>query len=106
INYALAIVFILIGWSARVAKYYFEYDKDDTTSSLRGWWKIYDRYIIYGFIGCICLAFVSDIIWSWVDVWFAADGVPYDERVNIFIGFIVFGILALLDKKVKDKNNE
>ena len=107
-NYPLAILFALVGWCLRVAWYYFHYDKDTTYFNLRAWWKIYDKFIILGFVGSIALAFLSDIIWTIIDSWVGMEGVPFDERFNIAIGFLAIAILMFFDRnatKANENNN-
>lgn len=103
INYWIAIPYALLGWAVRVCWYYFKYDKDTTSFDLRDWWRIYDKYIVLGFISCVALAFLSDLLWPIVDAWVSLDGSPFDERVNIVIGFLAIGILMFFDKKATSK---
>lgn len=106
INYVLAITYALLGWVVRVTWYYFEYDSDTLPFSLHKWWDIYDKFIITGFVTCVALAFLSDIIWSVCDAWVMMDGTPFDERFNIAIGFLAIGILMFFEKKSKSKLND
>lgn len=104
INYFLAISFALIGWFLRVVWYYFKFDSDTEVFNHKKFWLVYDKYIITGFVGAVVLALVSDIIWAqWFDDWVGMDGALYDERANIALGFIVLLILAIFDRKAKDK---
>lgn len=106
INFFAAIGYALIGWVVRVAWYYFHHDKDTTHFNFQEWWKIYDKFIILGFVGSIALAFLSDILWTIVDSWVSMEGTPFDERFNIVIGFLAIGILMFFDRKATSKANE
>lgn len=106
INFALAIFYGLVGWLVRVTYYYFHYDKDTTSFSLREFWKVYDRYIIVGFSSCLALAFLSDIIWLAGRSYVGMGDVAFDERVNIFLGFLAILILMFFDRKAKTKFDE
>lgn len=103
INYSLAICFALIGWCVRVTWYYFKFDSDTVKFDFFKFWEIYDKFIIVGFVSCIALAFLSDIIWSIVDAWVGMDKVPFDERFNIALGFLAIGILMFFEKKANTK---
>lgn len=86
-----------------MAFYYYQYDKDTTSFTLREFWKVYDRYIIAGFACCVAAAFLSDIIWNAGRSYVGMADVPFDERVNIVIGFIAIFLLMFVDKRIKTK---
>lgn len=102
-DYSTAIFFALIGWLVRVTMYYFTYDSNTESFNFAHWWKIYDKYIIAGFVGSIALSFLGDVVWTMGAPMMGMGDIPYDERVNIPIGFLAIAILMFFDKKAKTK---
>lgn len=99
INYWLAIGYMLIGWAVKVTMYYFQFDTDKKFN-FKKWWRIYDKYIILGFVGAIAFAFISDFVWyQLLDGLVGAEGTPYELRLNIVIGFLIIPILNRWEKK-------
>lgn len=88
-NYFAAVGFALIGWFVQCTRFYFVWDTDKRFN-WKKFWRHYDKYIILGFVGAIALAFVGDLVWTYIlSGWLDMEGTPYDERVNIFLGLLV-----------------
>jgi hypothetical protein len=103
INYLLAIGYALIGWIGQVTYYYFQFDTDEALDRLK-FWRVYDKYIILGFVSAITLSLLGDFGWADITA-FLRINVQYDERVNIFIGLLSSLIILFISRKAKEKLN-
>jgi uncharacterized membrane protein YuzA (DUF378 family) len=106
VNHFLAVAYALIGLCVRVSWYYFQFDNDNESFNGKKFWMIYDKYIILGFAGAVALALLSDMAWPMCDSWIGMEGQPFDERLNIIIGFLAVLLLMFFDRNAKKKFDE
>jgi hypothetical protein len=101
INYFLAIGYALIGWLVQVTVYYFQFDTDEAFDRVK-FWRMYDKYIVLGFVSSIAIALLGDFAWPSVVEKFGW-AIEYDERVNIILGGVSVLVIMWFSRNVKKK---
>jgi hypothetical protein len=101
INYFAAAGYALIGWLVQVTIYYFQFDTD-APFDRKMFWRVYDKYIILGFVASLAIALLGDFAWPTLNEYLTTN-LPYDERINIILGSFSTLILLFISRKAKEK---
>lgn len=102
INYYLAVLYALIGWVVQVTIYYFQFDTDEPFDGKK-FWRVYDKYIILGFVSSLAIALLGDFAWPTLNEYFTVN-LEYDERINIPLGIVSSLVVLWFSRKVKERS--